>query len=332
MREAMCASVVESRFARRHTPPELSPSKTRPRVLVLLASFNGAAWVDRQLDSILQQQEVDVSVVVRDDCSTDHTVSVLMSTAKRGHVRIVSASQPTGSASQNFFSLVRDNLAQDVDFVAFADQDDEWHVDKLKRACEELVRTGAVGYSSPVIAVWENGRSKVLKPGRGSHRSDYLFEGGGQGCTYVLTSAFFRKARQHFIEHAELTEGIVFHDWAIYALARAWQLPWLFDSKPTMHYRQHAGNSIGARSSMAGIWKRIYLIRTGWYGTQLRYIARLCASANPSDGNARDWLQLLDQKDTLRKRWSMARFCLTHGRRSRAHRIVLALAALAGWL
>ena len=47
----------------------------RPRVTVLMATYNGmaeaGAWLDEQVDSVLAQAGVDVSLVVSDDASTD---------------------------------------------------------------------------------------------------------------------------------------------------------------------------------------------------------------------------------------------------------------------
>ena len=46
--------------------PELAP-QSRPRVLVLLAAYNGSHWIQEQVDSILAQHSVDVRLVIRDE-------------------------------------------------------------------------------------------------------------------------------------------------------------------------------------------------------------------------------------------------------------------------
>ena len=48
-----------------------------PSCVVLLASFNGEAYIRSQITTILDQRSVDVRVLVRDDGSTDGTIAVV---------------------------------------------------------------------------------------------------------------------------------------------------------------------------------------------------------------------------------------------------------------
>ena len=45
-----------------------------PRIAVLLATYNGRTWLADQVDSILNQTDVDVHIIALDDGSTDGTV------------------------------------------------------------------------------------------------------------------------------------------------------------------------------------------------------------------------------------------------------------------
>ena len=47
------------------------------KVCVMLASYNGEKYIGEQIDSILQQKDVDIKLVVRDDGSTDGTIEIL---------------------------------------------------------------------------------------------------------------------------------------------------------------------------------------------------------------------------------------------------------------
>src|SRR5215475_12832517 len=104
-----------------------------PKVLTLMASFNGARWITDQVDSILQQVNVEAHLVISDDGSTDDTWQRLQTRVAAERVRLLASPAPTGSAAQNFFSLIRANSAADCDFVALSDQDDLWEPDKLWR-------------------------------------------------------------------------------------------------------------------------------------------------------------------------------------------------------
>jgi len=234
--------------------------------------------------------------------------------------------------TRNFLALMGDNPATAFDFVAFADQDDLWNPDKLWRACQLLAESGAAGYSSATVAAWQNGRERLLKLADVPTPSDFLFEGAGQGCTFVLTAQFYERVRGFLIAHAELTREIHYHDWLIYALARSWGLSWCFDTRPSMRYRQHAKNDTGARGTVKGAAWRLSRIRDGWYSSQLRRIAEVCRTAAPTNTTVLDWHRSLVHAHGLRKRLAVAQFCLAGGRRRLRDNLMVVLAALCGWI
>ena len=125
------------------------------RVLVLMATFNGATWLREQVCSIVAQQGVAVSLAVRDDASADRTLETLRDALgpDDGGLQLFRATSPGGSPAGNFFHLMQAVDAAGHDFVALADQDDIWDVRKLSRAVECLQRSGAAGYSATVCAV-----------------------------------------------------------------------------------------------------------------------------------------------------------------------------------
>jgi rhamnosyltransferase len=306
-------------------------SLARPKVLVLLAAFNGARWIAEQIDSILRQIDVEVHVLVSDDGSTDDTRIQVARFAATGRVEVTSQA-PTGSASQNFFALIRANTTEGFDFVAFADQDDLWNEDKLKRACRALPARPSGGYSSAVIAAWPDGRTRILNQVDTLTPADFLFEGAGQGCTFVLSADFYARTRGFLLNNTALTRGLHYHDWTLYALSRVWDLHWYFDHAATMTYRQHGENDTGARLSLSGLARRLSLIRAGWYRQQLHGIADLCFAAAPSCTVVARWRSMLLAPQGWGRRLRMARFCLQGSRRRRLDRVILVCAALAGWI
>ena len=304
----------------------------RPKVLVLLASCNGSQWIREQMESILSQEGVDVRIAVRDDGSTDGTHWELTRFTEDARVRMATSTAASGSAAQNFLTLIRENAARAFDFVAFADQDDLWNPDKLLRACNMLAASRAAGYSSATIAAWEDGRELILKPSGTPTASDFLFEGAGQGCTFVLKAEFYERVRRFLTRHWELTRQLHYHDWMTYALARSWGLRWCFDAKPSMKYRQHGGNDTGARGTLNGVVRRFSLVRQGWYRIQLRAIAEMCSVAAPANAVITAWCSEFLRPDCWRRRLHIARFCLIGGRRRTRDNIVAVFAALSGWI
>ena len=47
------------------------------KVLVLMATYNGARYLDEQIQSLIDQKNVELEILVRDDGSTDNTINVL---------------------------------------------------------------------------------------------------------------------------------------------------------------------------------------------------------------------------------------------------------------
>ena len=105
----------------------------KPTVTVLMSTYNGERFLKEQLDSILQQQDVDVRLCVRDDGSTDGTMDILLEYADAIELTIGN----NFGVGNSFMSMVYSaNL--ESDYYAFSDQDDIWMPDKLISAVDEL--------------------------------------------------------------------------------------------------------------------------------------------------------------------------------------------------
>jgi len=299
-----------------------------------MASRNGANSIERQLRSVLAQSRVQVLLLVRDDDSTDSTREIVTDFVLRGEpVRLLDDHTSSGSASGNFFKLI---LALDVaenEYVALSDQDDVWSPEKLARAVTCLEQDGASAYSSSVDAVWQAGRSRTLTQNPFVRYADYLFEGAGQGCTFVLTAAFFSEVQRALRKNEDLLHSIHYHDWIIYAVARALGRRWYFDKQVMMDYLQHSGNDTGARNSGGGVLRRLQLIRQGWYCRQVNAVADLVLAVNGEDQAAKQWRAISSAPlPDFRYRLSRLGFVARHGRRRLVDRLVLVFAVLAGYL
>ena len=307
----------------------------RPRFLVLMAARNGATWIRAQIDSVLAQSGVDVVVLVRDDASEDSTREIVADLSRTDdRVRLHPDHAPKRSASANFFELIRVADGEDFDYVAFCDQDDEWLPHKLARAASQLRSSGRAGYSAAVRAQWQDGRSKVLSQSSAVRGADHLFEGAGQGCTFVMGPALFSTVRATLERRHALKAGLHYHDWTVYAIARSTGHEWFFDPEPTMLYRQHSLNDTGARNSGAGIARRIALIRSGWYRQQVAAIVDLATALQPGDELASTWARLTAgaARTSPVSRLRRCAFVLRHGRRKALDRAILAAAVIFGYL
>lgn len=304
-----------------------------PRVLVLMATYNGALWLREQLDSILSQQGVEVQILVGDDCSRDTTRTVVVEHAEQGaRIRVVGWDQSSGSAGANFRRLYRFvPPGAAFDFVALADQDDLWAPDKILSAVQALQTSGCDGYSCSVRAFQPDGHTWTLSQSARTRRTDFLFEGAGQGCTFVLSWEMFLRIGQFCRQQARAVEALHYHDWLVYLLVRAWGGRWYFDPVPHMDYRQHGGNEIGARGGVAAVWRRLPLLRDGWFARQVEAALQLWVLAGGQDAMV-DEVGRLMRQNTAVSRIRLALLVAAHSRRRWGDRAVLVVAALAGWM
>lgn len=251
-------------------------SSSAPKVAVVLAAYNGADYIVKQLDSILQQERVTLHVFISVDRSSDGTESLLAKwTLSEPRLTLLPYGQCFGGAGPNFYRLLRAIDLTGFDYLSFADQDDLWHPDKLWRAHCVLTTEKAAGYSSNFTAFWPSGKTLLINKAWPQRTWDYLFESAGPGCTYVLRSSL-ALAMQNLVRSADKSLlRVDYHDWLTYAFARSHNFPWVIDSWSRLQYRQHAHNQIGVNAGRRSFWLRVRKILSGYGFEQSLLIADL---------------------------------------------------------
>jgi glycosyltransferase involved in cell wall biosynthesis len=97
------------------------------RISVVITTYNGAPWIARALQSVLEQERVaPMQVVVVDDCSSDDTVDVVHALGD-ARVEVIALKRNVGVAAARNVGVE----ACRGDWVGFNDQDDVWLPDKL---------------------------------------------------------------------------------------------------------------------------------------------------------------------------------------------------------
>jgi glycosyltransferase involved in cell wall biosynthesis len=110
-----------------------------PNVSIAMATYNGERYIREQLDSVAAQTLLPCELVVTDDGSVDQTIEIVKKFAQTApfEVRIFQNRSRLGFAD-NFFKAA--DLCQG-DIIAFCDQDDKWHPEKLKICLREFEDT-----------------------------------------------------------------------------------------------------------------------------------------------------------------------------------------------
>jgi rhamnosyltransferase len=236
---------------------KMTKSKKLPSFAILLAAYNGRKYIKEQVDSILEQDGVNVTIFISIDVSTDNTREYLEEIYKDNCSVILLDDGHFGNAAKNFMRLIRDVDFSHYDFISFADQDDIWYPNKLGRAAQMIDEQKCFGYSSDILAFWENGKEKMIVKSQPQVKYDYLFEAAGAGCTYVMTQKLAQEFKKCVIQNFESVNDLWSHDWFCYAFARANGFKWYIDDFCAMRYRQHESNQMGANSGFLAFKNRV---------------------------------------------------------------------------
>lgn len=302
---------------------------TRPRIAVLLATHDGAAWLDAQLDSILGQREVDVTVIVSDDASTDGTPALLAERAAGDQrITLLPALPASGSAAANFARLFRDADVSGADLVALSDQDDVWAPDKLARHARLVTDGGLDGISSEVVAVRPDGRRRLVRKAFPQRTYDWVCESPGPGSTFLLTPRLVALVAD--VVGSGLAGPVAFNDWLVYAVCRARGWRWRIDPVASVDYRQHGANVMGANHGSSAALARLRLVASRWHRGQALAVLDAGLSVAP-EASRPDLLRLRDELAGagLRRRLALAARAGSLRRRPR-DRLLLAALLLAG--
>ena len=274
--------------------------------------------------SIVDQVNVDVSVIACDDGSYDSTVEMLELTAeKREHFKVLCNN--SGNAlrvAKNFFRGLRAALVEfpDCDYFALCDQDDIWFPEKLSRGVAALVEGNAVGYSSAVQCFGNSNR--IVRQSSKRRPFDMFFEGAGQRCTFIIRRELGDAIAENQSIHDLLDSGFPYHDWLIYFYARLQNLTWIFDDKPSMLYRQHGANHTGVAFSVRGVIYRVHKLLNGEYSEWVSILASSELTADPEVIKFRDLLRQQKSMSRTMAILKLSRFTL---RRSRRGSLILLL-------
>ena len=95
------------------------------KVQVLMSTYNGEKYIRQQLDSIMNQTYANVSILVRDDGSSDKTVEILREYESRYGGRISILLENNRGVVHSKFILLHHSDSS-ASYYCFCDQDDIW--------------------------------------------------------------------------------------------------------------------------------------------------------------------------------------------------------------
>lgn len=221
-----------------------------PPVTVVMATYNGAQYISRQIESILQQTLSPAAIIVCDDASTDGTTAILEQYQQKGLLQLHVNEKQLGVVA-NFKKAV--SLAPADHYIALADQDDEWLPEKLEKSLQLLqsIDTGtrpAMVYSDLILTDQDG---HLLNPSfqnelghdRYIHSLETLLYGNFVlGCTTL-----FNPAMRSYFGDIPLKKAYNHDTWITLIAFSFGQVAFL--PEPTVRYRKHQGNvTLGKRT------------------------------------------------------------------------------------
>lgn len=244
-------------------------------VAVLLPTYNSEKYLSSQIDSILNQLKVKVTVFISDDLSDDNTTSIIKEYKKKYPKKIkqIFLNKKHGSAGLHFYNLIINTNLSQYDFISFSDHDDIWNPGKLFRAIS-VIDFKYDGYSSSIYSFGNKGIYTYIDKSQPQTEFDYFFQSPGPGSTFVLTNSLLAQFKEFMSINAN-AKKIFHHDWFLYAFARSNNFNWFIDSWPSILYRQHENNQEGANLGYKAIFKRIIQIKSRWWLKEVELICTI---------------------------------------------------------
>lgn len=218
-------------------------------IAILLATYNGERYIKEQIESILQQQDVTLTIYVHDDLSEDRTLQIIeeMSQIHPDNINILSSDGNLGVV--NTYQFLLDNVL--ADYYFFSDQDDVWYLDKIVQELELLKKANfkpALVYSDLKVVDQNLGTINTsmfqhmnFQP---TTTTDMLLT---QNVITGNTVGINRPLRDLIVNYFRMnSKKILMHDGWLGLIASIYGEVF-FLNKPTVQYRQHQNNVVGAR-------------------------------------------------------------------------------------
>lgn len=219
-------------------------------VEVVLPTYNGVLYLEDQIKSIYCQTVRPQNLFIRDDCSTDGTQDLLASLSNTyGSWLHVSFSRLNHGCIETVNRLL---VASNAEFVAIADQDDIWHLDKIEVLLHKAHQLrDHYGYNVPFLihtnlhlvdSLGNSLKSDFISKQRlNVHRTsfeDLCITNNITGCTVLLNRSLLKQS-------LPIPDQALMHDWWLaLCCSQFGQISYI--SRQLVYYRQHDNNVLGA--------------------------------------------------------------------------------------
>ncbi|MCL1031417.1 glycosyltransferase family 2 protein [Serratia sp. arafor3] len=221
-------------------------------IQVLLAAYNGAEFLNEQINSVLLNFDklsgFDCQLLISDDKSSDDTSSILSDySEKDSRVRFLDGNRK-GGVKDNFNFLI---MAATADYIFFCDQDDLWLPNKISifiSKFNEVETSDLPILLHSDLCVSDKNLSPInvsmfayQKINKDPTFSDLIVSNSVTGCVMAINKSLLT-----IVQGCNVSKSIM-HDWYIALIASAFGKIHFIPSALIL-YRQHGNNQVGAKS------------------------------------------------------------------------------------
>jgi glycosyltransferase involved in cell wall biosynthesis len=224
-------------LASSHDNPAEESEVTQQLVSIVLATYNGEAFLEKQLESLFNQTYKNIEIIAVDDCSKDKTLEILKEHARRHPNMKVFVNERNLGFIKNF---EKGCSLSSGELIALCDQDDYWNEKKIEKMAAEIGEHAIIYCDSSVC-------DENLQP-TGTKISDLVNFKSWSNC---LQLAVFCRIYAHAMvfKRSFFNKAVPFLE----VIPPDWWLPYLstfnggmkYLPEPLILYRQHSGNVTG---------------------------------------------------------------------------------------
>lgn len=223
------------------------------KIDIVMAVYNSERYISEQVQSILNQTYKDYHLYICDDVSTDNTINILSEYKLQYNNEITLLKNSKNIGIKNNFSYLL-NKSQ-AEYTMFSDHDDVWFENKVEITYKKMLEMEEKYSKNTPILIFTDKMvtDENLKVIHISHNKSEKFNldnfslnrllmaNVASGCTIMINSALKNLCKN-------IPAEAIMHDYYIMLAAAAFgHIEYI--NIPTMYYRQHSHNQLGAKNN-----------------------------------------------------------------------------------
>ncbi len=221
-------------------------------ISIALATFNGSRYLREQLKSLAEQICLPDELVVTDDCSTDDTLQIVAEFAAQAPFKVRAVKNDSRLGYRDNFMKAAALCSNPI--IAFCDQDDIWHKDKLSDVVKQFEDPAVmlVHHNANLIDAGGKFLKLALEPRMLAEKLAPRYFAMGFTEIFRRELLAFSDLYNLSIDHQEPKEKMAHDKWVFFLAASLGKIVYL--ERPLVDYRQHPRNTYGFKPD--NIWKR----------------------------------------------------------------------------